>query len=143
MKNDMPQRKQIRLKNYNYSQQGYYFVTICTKDRKNILSKIINNETILTNNVGVDAHIDPKIEDIKIKLSKLGKIVEKYINNYNNNFKNIKIHNYIIMPDHVHLIIELRERFDVGIDPYNSQYNKIIKNNLYKRIWLFNLATKL
>ena len=35
-----PQRKQIRLKEYDYSNAGYYFITICTKDRKKILSKI-------------------------------------------------------------------------------------------------------
>lgn len=35
-----PQRKQLRLKYYNYSNNGCYFITICTKDRKEILSKI-------------------------------------------------------------------------------------------------------
>lgn len=35
-----PQRKQLRLKHYNYSNNGCYFITICTKDRKEILSKI-------------------------------------------------------------------------------------------------------
>ena len=126
MQEKLPQRKQIRLKYYDYAASGYYFITICTQNRKHILAKIINNEKIFTNIVGVDAHIDPKIENIKIKLLKPGKIIEKYINNYNNNFKNIKIHDYIIMPNHIHLIIELRKRVDVGIDPYNSQYNKII-----------------
>ena len=35
-----PQRKHVRLKNYDYSQDGAYFVTICTKDRKPLLSTI-------------------------------------------------------------------------------------------------------
>ena len=34
-------RKQIRLKEYDYSQEGMYFITICTQDRKHVLSKII------------------------------------------------------------------------------------------------------
>ncbi len=42
-------RKQIRLKEYNYSQAGYYFVTICTKNKKSFLSEI----------VGVGFHADP------------------------------------------------------------------------------------
>ena len=33
---ELPKRKQMRLKDYDYSQNGYYFVTICTKNRKNI-----------------------------------------------------------------------------------------------------------
>ena len=34
--NDFPQRKRIRLKNYDYSQNGYYFVTICTYERQQL-----------------------------------------------------------------------------------------------------------
>ena len=52
----LPQRKNIRLKHYDYSQEGYYFITICVKDRMNLLGRIkLNNDK----NVGVDAHIDP------------------------------------------------------------------------------------
>jgi len=41
MKNkELPQRKNIRLKYYDYSLEGYYFITICTKNRKEILGKI-------------------------------------------------------------------------------------------------------
>jgi len=119
MKENMPQRKQIRLKEYDYSKEGYYFITICTQNRECILSKIIEYEEN-TNAVGVDAHIDPKKENVKIKLLEPGKIIEKYIDNYNKKFDNIKIHDYVIMPNHIHLIIELTERVDVGIDPYNT-----------------------
>ncbi len=45
-----PIRKPTRLKGYDYSTPGSYFITICTKDRKQLLSKI----------VGDDAHIVPK-----------------------------------------------------------------------------------
>ena len=38
---DLPMRKHVRLKEYDYSQNGAYFVTICTKDRRNILSDIV------------------------------------------------------------------------------------------------------
>lgn len=38
---ELPKRKPTRLKEYDYSQNGYYFITICTKDRKLILSKIV------------------------------------------------------------------------------------------------------
>ena len=38
---ELPKRKPTRLKKYDYSQNGYYFITICTKDRKRILSNIV------------------------------------------------------------------------------------------------------
>ena len=40
----LPQRKQIRITSYDYSLPGYYFVTVCTQERKNILGKIVNEE---------------------------------------------------------------------------------------------------
>ena len=79
---DLPSRKQNRLENFDYNQSGAYFVTICVKDRKRILCDI----------VGDDAHIVPK---------KFGTIVEKYIRNVP------EIKKYIIMPDHIHFIIEI------------------------------------
>ena len=53
---EKPKRNDIRLKQYNYSTRGAYFVTICTQDRKNILSNIVV--------VGVGAHDDPHIGDM-------------------------------------------------------------------------------
>ena len=47
---EMPQRKPNRITDYDYSQNGAYFVTLCTQDRKPVLSSI----------VGDDAHIVPK-----------------------------------------------------------------------------------
>ena len=38
-----PKRKTIRLKDFDYSRAGYYFVTICTKDKINILSRIVKD----------------------------------------------------------------------------------------------------
>ena len=63
---DLPQRKQNRLENYDYSQNGAYFITICVKDRKRLLSDI----------VGDDAHIVPKkygcvVENIFLMFPKL------------------------------------------------------------------------
>ena len=77
-------RKEVRLKEYDYSENGAYFITICTKNRKSILSKI--------ESVGDDAHIVP---------SDYGQIVEKYL-------RTIKgIEKYVIMPNHIHMIIRI------------------------------------
>ena len=99
---NLPERKNNRLKDFDYSTAGAYFVTICTKDRKQILSTIrvgtdkSNDNT--ESHVGCDAHIAPYIE-----LSRYGKVAEKYI-------KNIPgIDVYAIMPNHIHMIIIIGE----------------------------------
>lgn len=66
---NLPKRKQARLKGYDYSTPGVYFITICVKDRKELLSKII---------IGDDAHSVPQNH-----LSNYGLICDKYINNIN------------------------------------------------------------
>ena len=91
---ELPKRKDLRLKQYDYSSAGAYFVTICTKDRKRILSDIVKP-------VGVGAFDDPKI-----RLKPIGKIVEKYLLS-GENISGVKIDRYVIMPDHIHAIIFL------------------------------------
>ena len=86
-------RKNIRLKNYNYSQQGYYFVTICIKDHKCLLGKIIDNKMIL---------------------NQFGIIVEKFWLEIPNRFENVKLLEYVIMPNHIHGIIHITKNFPVG-----------------------------
>ena len=44
MNNSLPDRKSIRLKGYDYSQPGYYFITVCTHDRIDLFGGIIDNE---------------------------------------------------------------------------------------------------
>lgn len=104
MQNKLPQRKQLRLKNYDYSQNGCYFITICTEDKKPILSEIV---TV----VGCDPA--PKKE---IRLKDCGKTVEKYINSIHMAYSSVYIENYIIMPNHIHILLL--------IDTYGQQTNK-------------------
>ena len=84
----LPVRQNLRLLEYDYSKNGAYFITICTKDRVPCLSFV--------NDVGDDAHIVPQI-----KLKNTGKIVEKYIKRVP------EITKYVIMPDHIHFILLL------------------------------------
>ncbi len=106
-------RKNIRLKFYDYSTEGYYFITICTQNRKHILSNIIKIENN-KKSVGVAALGDPQI-----KLTRIGQIAEECLQTYNK-FKNICIHEYVIMPNHIHFVAELLERVAEGGDPYNT-----------------------
>ena len=90
---ESPKRKNNRLPNYDYGSEGCYFVTICIKDRRPILSDF----------VGVDVLGDPQ----RIKLLPYGIIADKYINQINEFYVNINVDKYVIMPDHIHMIIKI------------------------------------
>ncbi|MBO5382986.1 MAG: hypothetical protein J6A30_01665, partial [Ruminococcus sp.] len=80
------------MKNFDYSRNGLYFITICTKDRTPYLSEI--------RGVG-----DGVLDVPKIKIKKYGEYVKEQINEINSVYEKIKIIKYVIMPDHVHMII--------------------------------------
>ena len=101
MENKLSQRKGIRLKNYDYSNNGMYFVTICTKNKIKMLSEIINNTT-----VGNDALVVP---------STIGEIVNECWNNIQTKNKNVYINEYIIMPNHIHGIIEITNQREMQL----------------------------
>jgi len=87
--NDLPVRKNIRLKDYDYSQNGVYFITICIENRECGLSIIRRG--------------DPCGRP-EMTLTQLGEICKKTFNTIENTYI-IKIDKYVIMPDHIHFII--------------------------------------
>ena len=104
--NKLPERKKMRLKQYDYSSAGAYFVTICIQDRKSILSNIIPP-------VGNGAYDVPQYPvgdgayDVpQVRLTPIGKIIEKHLLS-SENISGVKIDRYVIMPDHIHAIIFL------------------------------------
>lgn len=102
----LPQRKYIRLREYDYSQAGYYFITVCTLDKRCILWNV--GETF----GGLDS--GPQ-------LSKIGKIINEEIKKVNGIYDNIKIAKYVIMPNHLHLVIVI----DLGLKG-NTKLENII-----------------
>ena len=92
MENKLPIRKRNRLEKYDYSSSGAYFITFCTKDRKCLLwRKTVGEDIILQNNY--------------VPLSNCGEIVEKAIREIGNHYPNVELIKYVIMPNHVHLIL--------------------------------------
>lgn len=79
-------RKPNRLLGYNYNLEGYYFITICTQHRIKYFGSIKNNEMIL---------------------NKYGRIAEKFWQKIPNHYKNVAIDEFIIMPNHIHGIIQI------------------------------------
>ena len=117
-------RKLNRLKNYDYSSNVLYFVTFCTKNRVHYLSEIIYDDPFdefsHEYNVGNAALGVPCVKftenqivgdgvlDVPhVKHTDFGKIVNDQINEINKTYNDINIMKYVIMPDHVHMIIYL------------------------------------
>ena len=90
---DLPKRKQIRLRSYDYSAPGAYFVTICTRDRRCMLSRIT---------VGAAISRPPDV-----KLSGYGEIVDRAIRNIPSVYSHVSVDHFVIMPNHVHLILRI------------------------------------
>jgi putative transposase len=80
----LPNRRSIRLPNYDYSTPGYYFVTICVKDRECLLGKI-QNSTITS--------------------SPIGSIVERTWRELPSHFPSVQLDAFAIMPNHLHGIL--------------------------------------
>lgn len=121
---ELPERKGLRLKYYSYNKKGAYFITICTKDKKEILSKIIKGTDIL--------------EKPQINLSYYGKIADKYIKQIDNFYTNISVEKYVIMPNHIHLLVRLTESRE-DIKPFKV-FKKV--NNVNSEISKFVSAFK-
>ena len=86
---DFPQRKPNRLPHFDYSTPGAYFITICTQNRLPILSSIVGGGAL-------DAP--------HIQLSEAGQTVRKYVES-GNRIQEITFDKYVIMPNHIHLIL--------------------------------------
>ena len=115
-----PKRKVIRLKGYDYSQTGVYFVTICTEDRKNYFW------------AEVGAIID-RPQDIK--LSAYGDIANNAINNISLIYPAVEVVHYVIMPNHIHLLLTIHSDEDGRplVAPTISQIIKQLKGYISKQ----------
>lgn len=80
----MIKRKNTRLKNYDYSQSGYYFITVCTYEKQHLFGKIIDNQ---------------------IMLNEYGKIVHQELLQIPSRFSHVKLDKFVVMPNHIHIII--------------------------------------
>ena len=102
-----PKRKQNRLNKFDYSSNGAYFITICVKDMKCILSTI---------SVGDDALGVPKNN-----LTNKGEIVDKYIKSAER-IPGVYIDKYVVMPNHIHIILRIdRENGSPGASTPTKQ----------------------
>ena len=119
--NNLPVRKHNRLKNYDYSENGMYFITICVKDKHEILGKIVGANCV------------------RPQLNEIGQIVKDEIEVLSSTYENISIDRYIVMPNHVHMILVImndgRTQFAPTVSRIIKQWKGVITKKLGFSPW--------
>ena len=106
MEKELPVRKNIRLQGYDYSQAGYYFLTMCVEDGHEMLGRVVVGDGVL---------------DVPfVQLSEYGIIAEKRIHEIDEHYKHISIQNYIIMPNHIHILVGVLNDKESGTNIKNN-----------------------
>ena len=92
--NEFKKRKTPRFQSFDYNSVGAYFITICTQNRRCILSRI----------VGTGVLDCPQIE-----LTGYGEVADKYIKQLNDFYEHLSVEKYVIMPNHIHFLLWVKE----------------------------------
>ena len=98
---DIHHRKSIRLKGYDYAQAGLYFITLCIENRTCLLGEIDR----------------PDSRQLQMVMNAYGEIVKNTWLDLPNHVSNIKLHEFIVMPNHIHGIIEMDTPVRAGSKP--------------------------
>ena len=136
--NNLPQRKNIRLNDYDYSQNGAYFITICSYNREHIFGRI---------DVGQGLCSCRNVLPV-CNLSEIGTIVFQQMYELQNRYTDIEIDKFVVMPNHIHVIIFIKRQEQspcptIGdiICAYKSittkMCNKKDNNTNGRKIWQF------
>lgn len=118
-----------RLKGWDYSQDGYYFVTICTKNKEEFFGKIKNKE---------------------IFLSSIGKIAQKYWREILKHFPFVSLDKFVVMPNHIHGILIINNwsskdaiyRVSTKSGGVTQKHNPMGKNSLGEIVRAYKAAVK-
>ena len=98
----------FRLQSWDYNSKGFYFITICTQNREHYFGEIQNGKMIL---------------------SEIGKFAEKYWLEIPNQFSFIRLHEFVVMPNHVHGILEIKNDNNIGLIGCWDAINRVPTTN--------------
>ena len=189
---DLPKRKTTRLKNFNYNNTGAVFLTICTQNRRCILSHIISAGTGVPDGPANHSHLvgtgvpdgptnglhhvgtgvpdgptndlhhvgtgapDGPTNDLHlvgtgvpdgpfVELSQYGKIADKYINQLGNFYEYLSVERYVIMPNHIHIMLFISDCGPSGtpvptlqnsvVSRFVSTFKRFCNKEYGKNIW--------
>ncbi len=110
----LPKRKRNRLKDFDYGDSQYYFITICTNEKLSIFGYIKHNQ---------------------MHLSNVGQNVKECINNIECAYENVEVNKYVIMPNHIHMILALDKKDGIDIPRVIKGLKAAISKTSGKDLW--------
>ena len=113
MDTEKQNRKSTRMTGFDYSSSRYYFITICTRDHRCLFGSVVSTE-----------------ENGKMQLNRVGDILDKHIRTLDKRYPTVSVHQYVIMPNHLHMILLL----DNGTDIPLTQIVGLFKSGVSKEI---------
>lgn len=123
---DYPKRKPNRLNGYDYSAPNAYFITICTRGKQMLFWEDAG--------AGITCPQD-------VRLSRCGQIADRVIHDISNHYPMISIDNYVVMPNHIHLLLQIHTNEDgqrvnaPKISTVIQQMKGVITKQIGSSIW--------
>ncbi|OGO82660.1 MAG: hypothetical protein A2Y18_00885 [Clostridiales bacterium GWD2_32_19] len=105
--------KRVHLKNYDYSDDGFYFITICTHAQKHLFGTVV---------------------DSVIYMNEKGLMVEEFWNDLTVRFSNINLDKFIIMPNHIHGIVQIKNNAEISIHDIVCAFKSLSTNEYIKGV---------
>ena len=137
MDSELPKRKGLRLKNYDYSLPGAYFVTVCTANRKNYLwNDELDLQIFRWESVGANC-----VRPQNLPLSDIGNIVLNELERWNQTYPAVSLYSYVIMPNHLHIMVVIsadeygRPQVAPTVERMVKQFKGAITKKVGKPIW--------
>ena len=106
-------RRSIRLQGYDYSSVGCYFITICTQHRICILGRVQQGVMVL---------------------NEIGQMVDKWIRELDANISYIRIPSYVVMPNHLHFIIQIENDTSVTVGDVVQRFKAFSTNEYINNV---------
>ncbi|MBE7079134.1 MAG: hypothetical protein E7380_04690 [Clostridiales bacterium] len=131
-KDKLPKRKKNRLKDYDYSGSGAYFITVCTKEGECIFWDKSQPEF-----VGEDSILPPE----NVRLSTCGEIVKEAIEFIPKQYTHIELLRYVVMPNHIHMVLFIPYTdgktiaSPTGISTVVGQMKRYVSKKIGEGIW--------
>lgn len=140
-------RRSIRLKGYDYSQEGLYFITICVQHRLHLFGDIVGATLVVAQNPNQDSSNPDSIisnssmdesgrtqglgrpQGSPLRLNTAGMMVENEWLKLPNRFSNVRLHDFQVMPNHFHAILEITEKKDKTVGNIVGAFQSIVTVN--------------
>ncbi len=130
-------RAQVRLQEYDYSENGMYFVTVCTKNKDKIFWQIPVGADIIRPQPAL--YFDCNL------LSDYGKIVYESILNIPQKYKYVTLEHFVVMPNHIHILLSIN-KYEIGKDKIFKlqtkdlstiigQFKRFVSKSIGKTVW--------